>query len=133
MPSHFRMDGGRPRESLRVVVRHVDAVQSTIQWEIGVTAVKIEFAIGGHSERTRRGHMVFAHPIGVKWGRKYSTISTVCKCESLSFFIQPFCWEMFLVCESRANQALAQAHPVDTLHLTSLYIYIYRQHRCCTD
>ena len=79
------MDGDRPRESRRVVVRHVDAVQSTIQWEIGVTAVKIEFAIGGHSERTRRGHMMFAHPICVKWGRKYSTISAVCKCESLSF------------------------------------------------
>ena len=52
--------GGRPRESLslRVVVRHVHAVQSTIQREIGVTVVKIEFAIGGHSEHSRRQHMV---------------------------------------------------------------------------
>jgi len=62
---------------------------------------------------------VIAHPIGVKWGRKYSTISTVYKCESRLFFIKPFCWEIFLVCDSRVNQTLAQAHPIDALHLTS--------------
>ena len=59
------MDGGRPRESLRVVVRHVHTVQSTIQREIGVTGVKIA---------TFRAHQkaacgVIAHPIRVKAGR----------------------------------------------------------------
>ena len=60
------------------------------------------------------------HPIRVNLGRKYNTISTVCKCESCLFFIKPFCWEIFLVCDSRANQALAQARPIDALHLTSI-------------
>ena len=39
-----------------VVVRHVHAVQSTIQREIGVAVVKI--GLGGRSERTRRQHVV---------------------------------------------------------------------------
>ena len=67
------MDGGRPRESPRGVVRHVHTVQSTIQGEIGVTVVKIA---------TFRAHHKAAC---VKWGRKYSTISTVCMCESRCF------------------------------------------------
>ena len=33
-------------------------MQSNIQWEIGVAVVKIGFAIGGHSEHTRRQHVV---------------------------------------------------------------------------
>ena len=33
-------------------------VQSTIQWEIGVAVVEIEFATGGHSEHTERHHVV---------------------------------------------------------------------------
>ena len=75
--------GGRPRKSLRVVVRHPHAVQSTVQRKIGVAAAKIRFATGGHSEHTIRQHYcIIADPIRVKWGRKYSTISTVCKCES---------------------------------------------------
>jgi len=48
----------RPRESLRVVVRHVQAVQSTIQREIGIAVVKIGFAIGRKSEHARRQHVV---------------------------------------------------------------------------
>ena len=46
------IDRGRPWESLKVVIRHAHAVQSTIQWEIGVTVVRIGFAIGHHSEGT---------------------------------------------------------------------------------
>ena len=80
------MDGGRPWESLRVVVRHVHAVQSTIQWETGAAVVKIGLGLG----RPFRAHQkaaygVIAHPIRVKWDRRYSTISTVCKCESHCF------------------------------------------------
>jgi len=52
------LNGRRQAAGGRVVVRHVYAVQSTIQREMGVTAVKIEFAIGGHSEHTRRQHVV---------------------------------------------------------------------------
>ncbi len=46
------------REAVRDVVRHVHAVQSTIQREIGVAVVKIGFATGGHSEHTRRQYVV---------------------------------------------------------------------------
>ena len=40
------------------VVGHVHAVRSNMQEEIGVAVVKIEFATGGHSEHTRRQHVV---------------------------------------------------------------------------
>ena len=40
------------RGKVRDVVRHVDAVQSTIQQEIGVAVMKIGVATGGHSEHT---------------------------------------------------------------------------------
>ena len=67
------MDGGRPRESLRVV-RHVHAVQSTIQREIGATVVKIEFAIGGHSGHTRRQHVVLLLTLYVLSGVKSTVL-----------------------------------------------------------
>ena len=40
---------------------------------------------------------------------------------SVKVAVLSFCWEIFLVCESTANQALAQARPIDALHLTSRY------------
>ena len=95
------------------------AVQSTIQWEIGVAVVKIGFAIGRQGEHARRQHVVLLLTLYVlSGGRKWSTISTVCMCESRCL---SFCWEIFLVCESTAKQALAQARPIDALHLTSSY------------
>ena len=45
-------------DGLRVVVRHVHPVQSTIQREIGLAVWKIGFVIGGHSEHTRGQHVV---------------------------------------------------------------------------
>ena len=65
---------------MRDVVRHVHAVQSTIHREM----VKTAFTTGGHSEHTRRQHVVLPHPIRVTCDAKYNTItgSTVCTCES---------------------------------------------------
>ena len=40
---------------VRDVVQHAYVVQSTIQWEVGVTVVRIGFATRGH---TRRQHVV---------------------------------------------------------------------------
>ena len=68
---------------MKDVVRHVHAMQSNIQWEMGVAVVKIAFTTGGHSEHTRRQHI--PHPITVNCCTKYNTISTVCTCESSCF------------------------------------------------
>ena len=54
------IDRGKLRESLRVVVRHVHAVQSTIQREIGVTVVNMPFRV---HQKAACG--VIAHPIRV--------------------------------------------------------------------
>ena len=51
-----RTEAGRGR--VRAVVRHVHAVQTTIQQEIEIAVVNIGFATGGHSEHTRRQHVV---------------------------------------------------------------------------
>ena len=45
-----------------------------------------------------------------------NTISTVCTCESHCFSV---CFEALVVCDSRANQALAQSRPIDALHLVA--------------
>ena len=44
--------------TLVLIVRYLYAVQSTIQQEIEVTVVKTGFVIGGHSDHTRRQHVV---------------------------------------------------------------------------
>ena len=67
---YHAIDRGRPRESLRVVVRHAHAVQSTIQRKTGVAVMKIGFAIGGHSEHTRRQHVVLLLTLYVLSGAK---------------------------------------------------------------
>ena len=95
------MDRGRPRESERCSL----TCTCTIQEEVGVAVVRIGF--GGHSEHTRRQHVVL-------WLTLY-VLSTVCRCESPRKVK-----ELFLVCESRANQEVAQARPIDALHLTSI-------------
>ena len=43
---------------MRDVVRHIHAVRSNMQREIGAGVVKIRLATGGHSEHTRRQHVV---------------------------------------------------------------------------
>ena len=116
-------EGGRER--VGDVVRPVHAVQSTIQREMEVAVVKTAFTTGGHSEHTRRQHVVLPHPIRVTCDAKYNTItgSTVCTCES-HCFPQINSILRLAVCESRASQALAQAHSIDTLHLTRFAIGI---------
>ena len=99
------------------VVRHAHAVQSAIQQEMGVAVVKIGFATGGHSRRTRRQHVVL-----------YLTQYLLTEAQStaqLALFVRVNVAvfhktiETFVACESRANLALAQARPNDALHLTS--------------
>ena len=60
--------------------------------------VKIGFATGGHSD----ANGIVDVKVAVR-------------------ITEPFCLEIFLVCESRANRALAQAHPL----LVPPYIYTY--------
>ena len=58
---------------------------------------------------------VIAHCIRVKWG-----IVQLALFVSVKVAVFHNCWEIFLVCASKANQALSQAHPIDALHLTSI-------------
>ena len=93
------------------VVRHVQCNPR----EIGVTVVKIGFATGGHSEHTRRQHLV------ITAAQSTTQLALFVRMKVAVFHkIDPFHFETFVVCESKANRALAQARPIDALHLTSL-------------
>ena len=106
------MDRGRPRESERC---SLTCTCSAIHHPAGDGGCSGEDRICNwrpFRARQKAACGVVPHPIRVNCGTKYSTVSTVCTCESCCF---PF---HFDVCESRANRALAQARPIDAPHLT---------------
>ena len=104
------------RRRVRCVVRHVHAVQYIIQWEIGVAG----FATGGHSEHTRRQHVVLLFTLYVLNEAQSTTQLALFVGVKVTVLHKTIWFEILLVCESRANQAVAQTCPIDALHLISL-------------